>query len=252
MTPDGILEGRPIALYVLDYGLFRVHAGARDIGICGFLIRTDAGENVLVDTGLPEKYTTDPEGAAAEDGVDRFGKVLSCTRRNLPDVQIATAGVAPHDVTLMVQTHTHVDHIGHIGAFPNARMLIGAAERDLPRPLYWGETQPLDWPQRSYLRLEKDAALGPGLLALLVPGHTPGQIALMVDLPKTGPVMLTSDAISRPEELADGFDGAWDAGAAAQSAARLMDLAEARDATIIFGHCPAQWRELRKAPDGYF
>ena len=37
------LKGKPIRLAVLDYGLFKVHAGPRTIGICGFAVQTDAG-----------------------------------------------------------------------------------------------------------------------------------------------------------------------------------------------------------------
>ena len=38
-----LLRGKPARLYVLDFGLFRVHSGPHDIGICGFLIITDLG-----------------------------------------------------------------------------------------------------------------------------------------------------------------------------------------------------------------
>ena len=47
------LKGKPKRLAVLDYGLFEVHAGPRTIGICGYLIETDADERILIDTGLP-------------------------------------------------------------------------------------------------------------------------------------------------------------------------------------------------------
>ncbi len=252
MKPEGIVKGQPIALYVLDYGLFRVHSGPRDIGICGYLIRTDAGENILIDTGLPAKYAEEPDLSSKQDGLDSFGRVLLCGTRNLPQVQLATTGVATHDVTLMIQTHTHIDHIGHMDEFQHAPMLIAQAERALPRPLYWGPVQPMPWPDLRYVLLDEDTELGPGLTAFLVPGHAPGQIALMVDLPKTGAVMLTSDAISRPEELNGDFAGSWDPEKAKTNAERLMALASDRDATVIFGHCPEQWPQLRKAPEGYF
>ena len=47
MTSQHILRGRPTRLAVLDYGLFKVHANGRVIGICGYLVETDAGERVL-------------------------------------------------------------------------------------------------------------------------------------------------------------------------------------------------------------
>ncbi len=52
-------------LYVMDYGLFQVHANGRIIGITGSLIETDDGKWVLVDTGFPPKYVADRENPHA-------------------------------------------------------------------------------------------------------------------------------------------------------------------------------------------
>lgn len=251
MQADGLVKGRPVSLAVLDYGLFEVHANGRIIGICGFLIETDAGEAVLVDTGFPPKYAADPTAASDEDRLYDFGTVLTCTADNLPDAQLARLGRTPQDITLQICTHTHIDHVGSLGAFPSAPILIAAAERALPRPLYWAGIQPMDWPDRTYVEVAGDVALGPGLEVLAAPGHAPGQIALMVTLPETGPVLVTSDAISRPGEIDEKFAGSWDADAAIASADRLMRLAADRDAFVIYGHCPAQWPDLRKAPEVY-
>ena len=251
MKPEGLIKGQPVSLHILDYGLFRVHAGPRDIGICGALITTDAGERILMDTGFPTRYVRDPAAATAEDGLDSFGNVLSLTPDNLPAAQLALAGTSLDDITLMIQSHTHIDHIGGIALCPQAPMLIGAPERALERPLYWSGGQPLAWPRRDYVLVDSDVRLGPGLTVYLVPGHAPGQLALMVSLPRSGPVLLTSDAISRPSELDEAFIGSHDEELACHHGARLMELARAADATIIFGHCPEQWRHLRKAPAHY-
>ena len=89
MQADGFVKGRPVALFVLDYGLFRVHANGRIIGICGYLIQTDAGENILVDTGFPAKDAHDTAAATQEDRRYEVGEVLecgpkTCPRRNWP------------------------------------------------------------------------------------------------------------------------------------------------------------------------
>jgi N-acyl homoserine lactone hydrolase len=248
---DTFLKGRPDRLWVLDHGLFEVGAGPRVIGIMGALIRTDAGEHVLVDGGFPAGYADDSAAAAAADGLDRFGRVLACGPQHRPEAQLARCGVAPEQVDLLVLTHSHIDHIGALDRFAHAPLCLSAAERALERPRVWPGARPVDWPARDELLLEGDCALGPGLLALAAPGHTPGQIALLLELPRTGPVLWSSDAISRPAEIAEGFAGAEDPAAARASAARLMALAEARGAFVIWGHGPEQWPALRKAPESY-
>jgi len=251
MRTMNILQGRPARLIVLDYGLFRVHANGRIIGICGFLIQTDAGENVLVDSGFPARYAHDMTTAAAEDGLGRFGEVLKLTADNLPRAQLALCGIAAADIHLFILTHSHIDHVGGIADFPQAPMLVGRAERALPQPLYFGAARPLDWPDRHTITLDGDNAIGPGFEVLAAPGHTPGQLALAIELKDTGHVLITSDAISRPAEIDEAFDTAPDPVTAQASATRLMTLARERNAMIIYGHCPDQWPDLKKAPDAY-
>lgn len=246
-----LLEGRPDRLYVLDFGLFRVHSGPRDIGIVGFLVVTDRGERLLVDSGFPAKYAADPQAATEEDGLGTFGQVLSLTSENLPEAQLARAGTRPAAIDLFLLTHSHIDHLGGLFDFPQAPLLVAERERALPRPLYWSGGQPWDWPERETIRLASDVRLGPGLEVLQAPGHAPGQLALLVELPRTGPVLLTSDAISRPSEIDEGFVTAPDPALALDSARRLMRLAKERGAFVIYGHGPEQWPELRKAPDFY-
>jgi len=251
MEDLNLLAGRPARLYVLDFGFFRVHAGPRDIGIVGFLIVTDRGERLLVDSGFPAKYAVDPLAATDEDGLGTFGQVLSLTKENLPEAQLAKAGTRPEEIDLFLLTHSHIDHLGGLFDFPQAPLLVGERERALPRPLYWSGGQPWDWPERETIRLASDVRLGPGCEVRQVPGHAPGQLALVVDLPRTGPVVLTGDAISRPSEVDEGFDTAPDPALALESARRLLRLAEERGAFVIYGHGPDQWPELRKAPDFY-
>ena len=245
------LKGKPIRLAVLDYGLFEVHSGPRTIGICGFVIQTDAGEVVLIDTGFPAKYVVDAKLATAQDGLGSFGRVLNITPENTPEAQLAKLGLSKSDVTLMIQSHTHIDHMGHMDGFPGVPILIAGAERALPRPLYWSGKQAMEWPERDYHLVTRDETLGPGFDVLLCPGHAPGQLAFMVRLPDTGWMLLTSDAISRAAEIDEGFAGSWDVPLAVHHGDRLMRLAREKDALVIYGHSPQQWPGLRKAP-GWF
>ncbi|MFQ6550184.1 MBL fold metallo-hydrolase [Aestuariibius sp. 2305UL40-4] len=244
MTDLPKLQGRVTSLAILDYGLFEVREDERRIGLPGYLIRTDAGEAILVDLGLPPKYIADPEGAGQGDGLDAFGRVVSVTEANSPAAQLALLGLTAADIDLLVLTHSHIDHIGDLAFAPQAPLLLSAAERALDRPVYWQTAQPLAWPDRKTVTITGDTELCPGLTLLDAPGHTPGQLALWLDLPETGPVLLTSDAISRPGE-------AFATEAASKTAANLLARAKAAGAFVIYGHWQDQWPRLRKAPDLY-
>ncbi len=243
-----IIHGAPAALHILDFGLFRVAAG-RTIGIPGFLITTDQDERILVDTGFPAKYATDAVAAAGEDGLDAFGTVLALGPENLVAGQLALLGLTPADIDLLILTHSHIDHVGGLAGMAHVPVMIGIEERALSRPLYWGACQPMAWPAARWLPVHEDTDLAPGLTVLHVPGHAPGQLALLIDLPQTGRVLLTSDAISRPDEPADGYADAHDPNRAGVHAKRLLAMDHV--ALTIWGHCPVQWPELRKAPAAY-
>lgn len=251
MKTVSYLKGTPTKLHVLDFGLFQVHANDRIIGICGFLIHTSAGEKVLVDTGFHRKYITDPDGSALEDGMNKFGRILKLGPMNFPKEQLSLTGIDVSDIDLLIITHTHIDHVGGIADFPNCPILMSAAERSLKRPLYWADIQPLEWPNREYRLLENDSLIGPGFRVLMTPGHAPGQISIELELPETGTTLLTSDAISRPTEINDGFGGSWNEFQAKDSFLRLMDRAKEMEAFVIFGHSPDQWAKLRKTPKYY-
>lgn len=240
---------KPVRLYVLDYGLFKVHADGRVIGICGYLVRTDRGGNILVDTGFPAKYADDVEAASREDRLYEFGEVLKLSPVNLPAGQLALIGLTPTDIDVLVMTHTHIDHVGGLADFPGAPLVIGKEERAMDRPLYWGDVKPYDWPDVETICIEGDADLCQGLRVLETPGHSPGHISLLLTLPETGPVLLTADAISRPAELEERFAGAWNEVLACHSGDRMMALARETGSMVIYGHCPVQWPGLRKAPE---
>ena len=238
-------------LYVLDFGLFQVNANNRIIGIQGYLLQTHDGKNILVDTGFPGKYADDVEKASAEDDLGGFGHVLTLTHDNLPEAQLAKCGLMPADIDMLIMTHTHIDHVGGIGDFPHAPIVISRIERDLPTPLYWNNRSPIEWPDAEYQLIDGDCELVPGIRLLETPGHAPGHLSLLVKLPKTGAVLLTADAISRPEEIDEKYAGSWNPELALASAERLMAIAQAEDAFVLYGHSPEQWGELKKAPEFY-
>ena len=181
---EAFRNSRAAKLFVMDYGLFQVHSNGRVIGITGSLIETDDRKRVLVDTGFPRKYLADRETASREDRLDEFGTILELGPENMPAGQLARIGLTPDDIDLQILTHTHIDHVGGIAEFTHVPMVVSRAERALERPLYWHDRQPFGWPEdQVYIEVEGDTELFPGLTVLETPGHTPGQMSLLVDLP---------------------------------------------------------------------
>lgn len=242
-----ILQGHPVSLHILDLGTFAVGAG-RVIGIPGFLITTDRGERVLVDTGFRDEYASNADTTAKADGLTPFGHLVGFGPQHLVCAQLALLGLGPADITLVIITHSHIDHIGGIAHFTHVPIVIGTEERALPQPLYWAGHSPMAWPLAAWSCVHEDTDIGPHFTLLHVPGHAPGQLALRFDLPQTGRVILTSDAISRPSEPDAGYGDAFNPALARASAARLLQMPAD---LVIWGHCPQQWETLRKSPDYY-
>jgi len=120
------------------------------------------------------------------------------TASNLP-VDLASAGITSEDVTDIVITHMHPDHVGGLAignrsAFPNARIHIAAAEWDFwnadgfastaPPPMrpMVANVQALSSVIESNIILHSGSAdLGDGVSVIPAPGHTPGHTAIVLD-----------------------------------------------------------------------
>ncbi|HKP38844.1 MAG TPA: MBL fold metallo-hydrolase [Pyrinomonadaceae bacterium] len=92
---------------------------------CVFIEAGD--ERILIDTGIGDKWS------------DKHREMYGIARsRSLGESLTAIAGVAPDDVTIVVNTHLHFDHSGGnttldqkgkaVPQFPNARYFISQAE----------------------------------------------------------------------------------------------------------------------------
>ena len=238
-----LLPGRLARLTILDLGLFEVRGGERLIGIPAYLLETDRGDRILFDTGFPPAYLTDP-AQAERDSLPSFGRLVDFRPDQTAEGALAALGLLPRDITLTILSHGHIDHVGSLPLFTHAPVVMTVRERQDPRPSYFGSARPMDWPDARYHLIDTDTPVCEGLTLVPTPGHTPGHLSALLDLPKTGPVALAADAINRASEPAEGFADAKDPANAKISADRLLS----RPGLLIYGHDPAQWPTLRKAP----
>ncbi|MET7455002.1 N-acyl homoserine lactonase family protein [Streptomyces sp. NPDC005574] len=207
----------------------------------GYLIRTDDGHTVLIDTGAA------PDGPLqVEEGQD----VVSA---------LARVGVRPEDVDLVVCSHLDPDHVGGHAAFPGAEFVIQRAHLDLARsgtvPRLAASRPLWDVPGLRYRTVDGDTELLPGIELVASGGHVPGHQSVLVRLERTGAVLLAVDAIPMSAALDPEdrpvlpFD--LDEKELRASTRKLVDLARAENALIVHGHDAQQWRTLRVAPAYY-
>lgn len=251
-----LLPGHHLArLYVLDFGLFDVGPGLRTIGIPGFLLETDDGHGggvrILFDTGFPPEYATDPDATAARDGLHRFGAFVQFGAENTAEGQLARLGLAARDISHVILSHGHIDHVGSLPLFSHAEIILTEVERADEKPCYFFDVQPIGWPEARYLTLGGETPLCDGITLIPTPGHTPGHLSALLCLPDGRQVILAADAINRISEPDEGFADAKNPVVAMASFQRLTALARQSGAAILYGHEPSQWPALPKAPQAF-
>jgi len=233
-------------LYVFQLAFMFVEGAEPPIPVPGYLIQTSDHVNILVDSGYPMDGSFIPDEGS-------FIKQFPIVE------QLAALNVKPEDIDMLVCTHLDPDHSGNHDLFPDAEMIVQqthyefARSSSLPR---FAVTRPhWDQPQLRYRLIEGDTELVPGVQLIETSGHVPGHQSLLVHLPETGPVLLTSDAIlwqrsftpDRKEEALD-----LNAEGALASTQKLLNLAKKEQVSlVIFGHDGELWPTIKKAPEYY-
>ncbi len=230
-------------------------AGARVcIPMPAYLLQTD-GRTILFDTGMPDfAYTGDPRALAHEGEPDPPWAIPYGGAADTIAGQLATLGLRPADVDLVVNSHLHLDHCGGNLHFAHCPLLLQAAELEAaraPGSPYQGFT---GWnePGLRYQTILGDYTLAPGVELLATPGHTPGHQSLLLRLPNSGVLLVTFDAVyTRALWEADELGAAADPAAARASVDRLRAVASQTGAQVVCGHDSEPWAALRHPPAYY-
>ncbi len=231
-------QNAPQRLYLMQVGSVPEH----EIPIVCYLVQTGDGQNILIDSGLPE---TMPEGYTEfENGQD-------------VTQQLASLGLTPDDIGTVISTHYDGDHAGRHATFTKAQFVVQRVHHldAATNPRFAGIRPQWDQPMERIRLVDGDTQLLPGLELIETSGHVPGHQSVLVRLPKTGAILLTIDAVpfaagfTRDEQ--DDLSNP-DAAATRASTIKLLELVEREHVgLVIFGHDKTQWETLKKAPEFY-
>ena len=231
---------------VLFYGEFS--EAAVQIPITSYLVRTSDG-TILFDTGVS------PRAIA---GLMRTDRLAQFTDADLLVHRLDTVGLAADNVDMVVLSHLHYDHAGGAELFRNGELIVQKDEYSYAHypasffaPFYYRKN--FDLPGYRWRLLDGDTELAPGVTVLRTDGHTPGHHSLMVELPDSGPVILTGDACYWHEHVEkERVPGVvWNPTLALHSIMRLKTLARLTQARIFPSHDPGFWKTVKQAPDAY-
>jgi N-acyl homoserine lactone hydrolase len=188
---------------------------------------------------------------------DQSERDLTLTKPLLP--QLAEIGYQPTDITFLALSHYHWDHIANANAFAGSTWLVRGVERDA----MFAEQPPVTLPA-NYAQLKTSKTIiidsddydvfGDGAVVIKsAPGHTPGHQMLYVNLPRTGPVLVSGDlyhfAEARALKRIPTFDYDQQQSAATREAAEAF-LASS-GAQLWIQHDSALIASLKKAPEYY-
>jgi glyoxylase-like metal-dependent hydrolase (beta-lactamase superfamily II) len=200
-------------------------------------------KKVLIDTGLGFSKNPIPVGGTTLQLKGRLHQLLQ------------GVGMRQEDITDVVITHLHPDHVGGIYSeegtllFPNARFHMHDDEW-----AYWHSAQSAKQPPMFHYFIEKNITklkgrnlnlfkgdfvdLLPGITAVKSDGHTPGQIALIIHSGKEK-LLYTSDAFLHPlhiERLDWQTSYDLDHAKAKHSRIKLLDLAHSEGMLVNAFH----------------
>lgn len=160
--------------------------------------------------------------------------------------QLARIGIKPEQIGIVGISHNHFDHMGQATSFPKAKLMIGAGDWEslhadpLPFAVMSALVQPwLDGKAKvDPVSGDRDVFGDGQVMMLAMPGHTEGETALLVNLPQTGPVLLSGDVVHFEEQIVNRGVPPFNVNRAESLASmeRMTQIAEKLDAKLIVQH----------------
>jgi glyoxylase-like metal-dependent hydrolase (beta-lactamase superfamily II) len=215
-------------------------------------------EWLLWDTGVPEAALNDPRGWSTLPEL-----IVYHLDKTLTD-QLAEIGLKPRDIFRVAISHTHGDHIGNVGLFPNSTILIQRAENswinsgngpnDNVNQLMALARKLLGTPKNLQLIDGDTDVFGDGSVTLVsTPGHTPGSQSLLVHLKNSGFIILSGDVVHLQENLEKNRVPSLNTDKAESIASmeKIRLMIATYKATLFINHDKKQTDKLKLLPEFY-
>ena len=183
--------------------------------------------------------------------------------------RLGKLGVRPRDIKYVICSHLHIDHAGGLEDFTDSEIIVSDIELTSVAKLHF-----LDQITPPYVKPDVDAWVRAGLKWRLIgdegkivkfmngvhllsfgSGHAFGMLGLLLELPKTGNVIITSDAIYCKENIGPPvrLPGVIsDPEGYKKTLNRILQIAEEYKSELWFGHDMEQFNKLVKSDDGYY
>jgi glyoxylase-like metal-dependent hydrolase (beta-lactamase superfamily II) len=250
-TPNSVYEVYAISYGIIpDFPLSELVAGAdasrkMDIQMIIWLLKGPGGRNILVDSGF---YRA------------KFFKHWNLKDYVKPSEAIGKVGLKPEQITDLIITHMHWDHVDGVDLFPKARVWIQKDEfnhySDLANQVHG--VDPEDMAVLSRVDQEGRLTLVDGDAQSLIPGltfytggrHTYASQYVGVHA-RSGTVVIASDNVYLYENLEKHrpIAATWDAASNLKAQDRMKTLAS-QPRLIIPGHDPAVFERFPKPGNG--
>jgi N-acyl homoserine lactone hydrolase len=266
--PDPATAGFAGKLYRLDCG----HSLANDESVwtpgenvgrsiefsstCWLIKR--GSEWVLWDTGVPQATLNDPKGWST------LPKLIVYHLDKTITGQLAEIGLKTSDITYVAISHTHGDHIGNVGLFPNSTILMQRVEytwisspdgtNDNVNQLKALARKLLGTPKQLQLLDGDTDVFGDGSVTLIsTPGHTPGSQSMLVHLKNSGFIILSGDVVHLEENFEKNIVPSLNTDKATSIASmdRVRRMIATYQAKLFINHDKAQSDTLKLLPAFY-
>jgi len=170
--------------------LYRDVGVKMESGVLAFLL-SNGKTNVLVDSGIYGITET-----------SQFLRYFNRTFEQTLEAQLSRFGTSPDEISMIINTHLHIDHCAGNILCTKARWFVQKREME-----YWRsplrvhkQAYRMELPERGFDLLDGDTDILPGIRAIITPGHSPGSQSVLVDT-SGGLYILAGDSIPHFENM---------------------------------------------------